>query len=192
MVTTLWPNLPKWGAAFTLALLLSACENSSDQAHHSSNLMLADAERVISAFYTFESEKLLPLLINAPESAPAILYYQGWAKGGNYSVLKRHPCVAESASSASCSITVDDDLVLALKRAHKVTDTFTMHFTDGKITSIETTSDDEPIYREAFDWVVQTNPELMTQDCDGFFADGATPAACARAMAAGYHQFMRR
>ena len=41
--------------------------------------MLKKAESFIDAFYSFESEKLAPLLELADTSAESILYYQAWA-----------------------------------------------------------------------------------------------------------------
>ena len=182
--------------ALVLPLLVSACGDLQKPAKDQQTVYAdttsasSKAERLISAFYSFESTQLAPLLLHAPESASALLFYQGWAQGGNYKIVQRHPCVMTSASVARCSIQVDDDLVLALNRAHKVTDTFTIHFAEGNITAVETSSDDEPIYREAFDWVVESTPELMNRECVGFFDGGPTPAACARSMAEGYRRFI--
>ena len=172
-------------SVFLSVFLLNALNASAETAQSPE----AKAEEVISAFYTFDAEKLAPLLLSAKESAPSLLFYQGWAQGGNYKVLKRHACVKINTEQVACSITVDDDLVLALKREHKVTDTFTFSFADGNIISIETSSDDEPIYRDAFEWTVQTTPALMKEECAGFFEDGPTPAKCARAMAKGFKRF---
>ena len=91
---------------------------------------LTIAESMIDAFYSFESEKLGPFLTDAGDSAKEILYYQGWAEGGNYKIVRRASCVAETDDRISCSITVEDDPVLALRTEFKVTDTFTISF-DG-------------------------------------------------------------
>ena len=75
---------------------------------------LAAAEKLINAFYSFDPAPLRAALADAPESAPQILYYQGWAEGGNYAVLDRKPCRLTGADEASCDITVRDDLIAAL------------------------------------------------------------------------------
>ena len=95
----------------------------------------------------------------------------------------------KSPALPSCAITVQDDPVLALKTGFNVTDTFTISFADSKITAVDTSSNDQPIYYAARDWVLENYPEIMTGPCQGFFAGGATPADCARAMADGYRQY---
>lgn len=150
---------------------------------------LAIAELMIDAFYSFEREELAPFLVGAGESAAEILYYQGWAEGGNYRIVRRAPCAEETEARFSCSITVEDDLVLALSASFKATDTFTISF-DGKvITNVETSSDDQPVYYQALDWVEENMPDVMEGPCRGFFANGPTPGDCARAMAEGYRRF---
>ena len=51
--------------------------------------MLKKAESFIDAFYSFESEKLAPLFRVRRYLGGSILYYQAWAKGGNYKVMNR-------------------------------------------------------------------------------------------------------
>lgn len=150
---------------------------------------LTIAESIIDAFYSFESEKLRPFLADAGDSAREILYYQGWAEGGNYKIVRRAPCVAEADDRISCSITVEDDPVLALRTEFRVTDTFTISFDGMDISNVETSSNDQPIYYQAYDWVVENMPEIMDGPCRGFFADGTTPGDCARAMTEGYRRF---
>jgi len=84
---------------------------------------LAAAEAFVDAFYSFDAQRLTEALSTAPESVPRISYYQGWAEGGNYTILHRMPCRAESAEWVSCSITVKDDLSQALGLAIPATDT---------------------------------------------------------------------
>ncbi len=79
--------------------------------------------------------------------------------------------------------------MLALAVDFFVTDTFEIKFEDGKVSSVETSSNDLPIYYEARDWVLSNLPELVAEPCEGFFAGGATPGACAQAMAEGYRRF---
>jgi len=150
---------------------------------------LSIAESMIDAFYSFDREQLEPFLADAGDSALEIFYYQGWAEGGNYKIVRRAPCVAETDDRISCSITVQDDPVLALRTDFKVTDRFTISFEGLVITNVETSSNDQPIYYQAYDWVVENMPEIMDGPCRGFFADGTTPGDCARAMTEGYRQF---
>ena len=42
------------------------------------------------------------------EGEPRLLYYQGWAEGGNYIVLERVPCAMEEANKVACPVTVQD------------------------------------------------------------------------------------
>src|SRR5688500_13227518 len=67
---------------------------------------LTAAEAFVDAFYSFDPERLTETLSAAPESVPRIAYYQGWAEGGNYTVVQRMPCRAESPELVTCSITV--------------------------------------------------------------------------------------
>jgi len=171
----------KFGASGVTALLfaLNSCSDSS----------LATAEAFIDAFYSFDRSQLEPFLKVAPESFPAIIYYQGWTEGGNYKVLDRKPCVLVDTSIVECSITVEDDPIMALGIDFKVTDTFTITYNNGAITSVETSSDDPPLYFTARDWVRENRAELIDAPCEGFFDGGPTPDNCARAMAQGYAEF---
>lgn len=152
---------------------------------------LATAEKMIDAFYSFDANLLKPFLAKAEKSAPSILYYQGWAEGGNYKVLERPGCAAIESGKIACPVTVQDDPVMALKTGFMVTDTFTLTFDGTDIVDIETSSNDQPIYYEARKWVEENMPEVMSGPClkteDG---GGPTPGDCARAMTEGYRQFM--
>jgi hypothetical protein len=175
-----------------LALLLGLTATVTSAQEENDKLSIARitiAERFIDAFYAFDPEPLRQILGAADDTQQTILFYQGWARGANYKVLKRAPCVADGEAQISCSITVEDDPVLALKSDFKVTDTFTLSFAGESITHVETSSNDQPIYYEAYDWVTENMPEVMTGPCQGFFKDGPTPAACARAMTEGYRRF---
>jgi hypothetical protein len=150
---------------------------------------LAKAELFIDAFYSFDQDRLRPLLEAASESAISIMYYQGWAEGGNYKVVERGACVADSNHAISCPITVQDDPVLALKTGFNVTDTFALRFVDGQIVSVETSSNDQPVYFEARKWVEREMPEVMAGPCKTPQNGGTTPGDCARAMTEGYRRF---
>ena len=147
------------------------------------------AEAVIDAFYSFDPERLRAVLSEAPESTPRIVYYQGWAEGGNYTVVDRRPCRAENAEQISCSIKVKDDLIAALGTGYDVTDTFHLTFSDGKVIRVTTSSDDPPDFEEAQAWVQRERAELIDQPCVGFFKGGPTPQECVRAMVRGFSEF---
>ena len=175
-----WDALAKGGAQPGNAVTLQA-----------QNLQTSEA--FIDAFYSFDSSRLKPLLKSAGESRKAILDYQGWAEGGNYKVLERAACVADSAELFRCAITVQDDPVVALQTGFNVTDTFALTFRDTKIVSIDTSSNDQPIYYEARKWVEANMPEVMAGPCKGRgkpdYAGETTPGDCARAMTEGYRLF---
>lgn len=170
------------------SFVLSGCSaNDASLAAVEENRQTAEA--LIDAFYSFDVDQLAPLLVDAQRSAPALRFYQGWAEGGNYRVVERQSCVAESARVVICAITVDDDPVLALNIDFKVTDTFKMTFDGTTLVAVDNSSNDQPIYYEAYNWVVENRPEVMSGPCQGFFVDGPTPGDCARAMTAGYRAF---
>jgi hypothetical protein len=108
-----------------IALSLFACENSVDSDdQQSSGQNVAVAEAFIDAFYSFDPDPLMVAMTSAEESIPSILFYQGWAEGGNYQIVKRKPCRPDQDRTISCSITVKDDLIGALGIGFDVTDTF--------------------------------------------------------------------
>jgi hypothetical protein len=173
-----------------IGLLTTACtESAPTDTQSQTDKNVQTAEAFIDAFYAFDPAALERLLASAPESAPAMLYYQGWAEGGNYKIVERRLCEAASSDVVRCAITVQDDPVLALDIDFHVTDTFTIGFEDGRIVSVENSSNDKQIYYDAFDWVTREMPEVMTGPCQGFFDGGPTPGDCARAMTEGYRRF---
>ena len=172
------------------SVLFAGCDGSGEttaQIDDESNL--ATAESFIDAFYSFDPAMLETFLASAEASASSILYYQGWAEGGNYKIVDRKPCELDSSNVVNCSITVEDDPVLALGIDFKVTDTFSITFTNSEITAVETSSNDQQIYYDARDWVRKELPEFVEVPCQGYFDGGPTPGDCARAMAEGYRQF---
>jgi hypothetical protein len=46
--------------------------------------LLSSAEALIDTFYSFNSAALEVALSEAPSSISSLVYYQGWAEGGNY------------------------------------------------------------------------------------------------------------
>lgn len=150
---------------------------------------LEAAESLIDAFYSFDSAKLRKAMSSAGESIPQIVYYQGWAEGGNYEVLERMPCRPDGRDKVSCSITVKDDLIGALGIPMNVTDTFHISFAGGKIVKVDTSSDDPKAFHDALAWVRRERAELIDQPCRGFFEGGPTPGECVRAMVKGFAEF---
>ena len=185
------------------ALALSACQPAAEESATTETPsvtsdipepdlkaeQLATAEDMIDAFYSFDPEQLKPLLETAGDSQKRLLFYQGWAEGGNYKIVNRGACAETETNVYACPITVEDDAVLALGTDFKVTDTFTLTFDGPNISKVETSSNDQPIYYQAAEWVRETMPEVMEGPCQGFFDGGPTPGDCARAMVDGYRKF---
>ena len=174
-----------------LILLLSlACGDKAGSTNSApdSNLQLGNA--FVDAFYSFDRDSPGALLIAADDTRPGILYYQGWAEGGNYGILTRHPCVKKDDSVTICPVTVKDDLIQALELEEWVTDTFHITIVTDRIIAVATSSNDPDLYYEARDWVRANMPELIDEPCQGMWSDGETPGDCVRAMVAGYREFM--
>ena len=150
---------------------------------------LPAAEAFVDAFYSFEPSQLAPLLRHAGDSRQKILFYQGWAEGGNYVVMDRQPCRHTEAHAVSCSITVQDDLVLALGIDFDVTDTFTLSFEDGEIAAVETSSNDPERYHDARDWTWTNREDLVQAPCKGTPELEPDPHQCVRAMLQGYVEY---
>lgn len=149
---------------------------------------LATAEAFIDAFYSFDPRRLSALLDHAPKSKPDILYYQGWAEGGNYKVLNRK-CAPAGADSIACPVTVDDDLINALGITWDVTDTFALTFSGQNIISVETSSNDPAEFYEAETWIKNNKPELLEEPCQVPTDNDSTPGACVKATVEGFKQF---
>lgn len=147
------------------------------------------AEQFIDAFYAFDRDAMAELVKDAGPAGDRILWYQGWAEGGNYKVVNRGACELLEPGVVECPITVDDDPVLALNTGFKVTDTFTLTVEGGRIVEIKTRSNDQPIYYTARKWVEANLPDLIAGPCQDRGTAGGTPGDCARAMTEGYRQF---
>lgn len=180
------------GMAIAAAATLAACDARDAEPPRPTDPRLAAAERLIDDFYSFEPQRLRAALANAPESAPEILYYQGWAEGGNYVVLKRQPCRLTGPGKVDCAITVRDDLIAALGTGYDVTDTFHLSFKDSWIVAVETSSNDPPEFERAFEWLQKERPELFEGPCKNLFAGGPTPQDCVRAVVAGFADYTKR
>ena len=157
------------------------------EAHESPNV--AVAERFVTAFYSFNSEPVAELLAGAGDSKQDILFYQGWALGGNYIVMKRMPCESVADDTVRCSITVQDDLVLALGIDFDVTDTFTLSFANGAISAVETSSNDPQLYHDARGWVWENRGETVETACKGSASTAPDPDRCVKNMLKGYREY---
>ena len=189
----------RWARPFSLVLLLSlglslsesslAKQHKQEESKQNEITQLAYAESFIDAFYSFDPAQLAPLMAAAEESRPRLLYYQGWAKGGNYVVLERARCSMEEANKVACPITVRDDPVVALQTGFNVTDTFHLTFEGKTLVTVDTSSNDQPIYYEARRWVEANMPEVMSGPCKNRNTEDSTPEDCARAMTKGYKAY---
>lgn len=176
-------------AAASIAFIATAQANS---ASGTADRRLADAEIVIDAFYSYDPAKIRAALVHAPASQPKLLFYQGWAQGGNYKVLDRQPCRHDKANEVSCAIKVKDDLIAALGTGYDVTDTFHITFTDQRITAVRTSSNDPPEFDQALQWLGKERPELLDGPCKGFFDGGPTPQDCVFEVVKGFAEFRSR
>jgi len=150
------------------------------------------SEAIIDAFYSFDSIRLKKALQPAASAIPKIVFYQGWAQGGNYRIVERKPCRQGSESDVVCAITVKDDLIGALGINFNVTDTFRISFSGKTVSNVRTTSNDPPEFHEAFEWVQRERQDLIRKPCEGFFDGGPTPGDCVRAMVRGFAEFASR
>ena len=178
--------LMRLALTIAVSLIVSGCAAPNATEHLSARPELASAERLIDAFYSFDAARLRAAMSAAPTSQPQLLYYQGWAEGGNYVVLERKPCRQSAGDELSCDITVRDDLIAALRTGYWVTDTFHLTLRDGRIIKVRNSSNDPPDFDQALNWVKRKRPDVMTGPCKGFFAGGPTPQDCVRAVVAGF------
>ena len=182
----LWLILGLYPLSSAFAIHHPQGETKSDE-----SVQLVYAESFIDAFYSFDPAQLAPLMASAQESKPRLLYYQGWAEGGNYIVLERASCFMEEENKVACPVTVQDDPVVALNTGFNVTDTFHLTFEGEKLVAVDTSSNDQPIYYEARKWVEANMPEVMSGPCKNRNSEDATPGDCARAMTKGYAAFYK-
>jgi len=173
--------------SFIVMTLQSGIGNAKD----SSTILLEQSEELIGAFYSFDPQLLEAALAFAESSKPQILFYQGWAKGGNYQIVTRKPCIQHENKIISCSITVKDDLMKALGIPFDVTDTFHLTFINEKLIKVSTSSNDLQVFLDAEKWVWKNRPKLVTLPCNGYFEGGTTPEKCIKAMVKGYAAFSK-
>ena len=171
----MYRSLKKRAAVSALCLFgLAACSNEAEVSTEAATEMTTEiatepentelaanleyAEGMIDAFYSFDASRLESFLTEAGDSKAGLLGYQASAEGGNYKVLVRPPCaLEEEGGTIVCPVTVQDDRVQALETGFDVTDTFHLTFEDGVIVNVDTSSNDQPIYRDAGVWV-RPNP----------------------------------
>ena len=185
--------LKPWRAAIKMTALV--CVLALSQPHKASESeqthALALAEQFVDAFYAFDPGPLADILSSAGKSQQEILFYQGWAQGGNYIVINRMPCRSVTETTVRCSITVQDDLVLALGIDFDVTDTFTLGIRGTSIQSVETSSNDPRLYHDARDWVWEKRKDLVQESCRGTEDVKPDPMLCVRGMLRGYREYAR-
>ena len=174
----------------TLVSLLGLSGCAASPQPPKANSPIIAAEKLIDAFYSFDAVRLRAAMSDAPTSQPQIIYYQGWAEGGNYAVLKRKPCRL-TADEVTCEITVRDDLIVALGTGYWVTDTFHLTFRGDRIVKVRTSSNDPPNFDAALNWLKREHPSVMTGPCQGFFAGGPTPQDCVRAVVSGFAAYRK-
>lgn len=172
-----------------LLLVLGGCAAPTPPIRSAGNTPPVAAEQLIDAFYSFDPRQLRAAMADAAGSQPQIVYYQGWAQGGNYRVLERQPCQFSGSGEVTCAITVRDDLIAALGTGFWVTDKFHLTLDGGRIVKVRTSSNDPPEFNLALAWLQGEQPDLMTGPCRGFFAGGPTPDDCVRAVVSGFKAY---
>ncbi len=145
----------------------------------------------MDAFYSFNRDSLQAILSEAKDSQPNILYYQKWAECGHYKILDGSKCVAKNDSVVLFPVTVKDDLMEALEIDFHVTDTFRIIVRNGKICSVETSSNDPYTYHEAKEWVKRNRTELIDMECEGIWNGGPTPCECIQGFLKGFEDFIK-
>jgi hypothetical protein len=177
---------------YILLLLLMNCQNTVRHEASDINSNIIVANEFVDAFYSFNKDSLESILSLAKESQPAIVYYQKWAECGNYEIVKRGHLIEKNDSLVLVPVTVKDDLMAALQVNFNVTDTFHLSIQNGKIRSVQTSSNDPDTYYEAKDWVKQNRSELIEKPCEGIWEDGPTPCECILGMIKGFTEFVAR
>ena len=145
------------------------------------------AEEFIDAFYSWDSDTLAQTLSHETEGYDRVIYYQGWAEGGNYAIKERRPC-SWVDRTIQCPITVTDDFGKTL--GYTATDTFHLTINESGITRVIFTADDPPIFDEFRTWISADRPEIFFGVCKNLFVSGTTPGDCARTVAQAAKDFM--
>ncbi|MBI3219210.1 MAG: hypothetical protein HYZ44_06840 [Bacteroidetes bacterium] len=161
-------------------------DRSSESIHHQGL-----ANQFVDAFYSFDHDSLEVVLSEAKSSHANILYYQKWAECGHYQIVKRSDPVQKNDSVMLVPVTVKDDLMPALEIDFQVTDTFHIVVRDGKIRSVETSSNDPEEYHQAKEWVYRNRSELVAKPCEGIWNGGPTPCDCIQGFIKGFGEFVK-
>lgn len=183
-------KIHQYFAAIFLVVAIPCCAEPAKTVNYSTlNNRLMHAEKMVEAFYSFKPEPLAQILINAGESKKNILFYQGWAEGGNYIVMENYGCKVVEKNKIDCAITVQDDLVLALGIDFNVTDVFHLEFNAEQIISVKTSSNDPQLYHDASKWVKDQYPEKIKLSCKGTDEYPASAKQCVQNMLSGYVEY---
>jgi hypothetical protein len=178
------------GLTISILILLFSCNNNSNKSIQLSQQTNIDiGNKFINAFYSFNKDSLQTILNDAKESQPEILYYQKWAECANYKIVNRAQYVEKNDSTIIFPITVEDDLMAALKIDFNVTDSFHITIKNGIIRSVKTSSNDIITYYQAKEWVNKNRPELVEKPCEGIWEGGPTPCECVLGMIKGFTEF---
>lgn len=178
------------GLTISILILLFSCNNNSNKSIQLSQQTNIDiGNKFINAFYSFNKDSLQTILNDAKESQPEILYYQKWAECANYKIVNRAQYVEKNDSTIIFPITVEDDLMAALKIDFNVTDSFHILIKNGKIRTIKTSSNDVADFYKAEEWVKRYRPEFVEKACEGIWEGGPTPCECVQGVVKGFTEF---
>ncbi len=164
-------------------LTLAGCAGNPAQSD------VATAESFLDAFYSWEPDRLAAIVVPG-EDADRALYYQAWARAGNYQVQTRRPCERSEDGRMHCAVTVTDDIGAAL--GYVATDTFHLTIDRHVVQAVSFTADDPPVLAEVFQWLGEEHPEVFTGPCKDMFSGGTTPELCVRAVIDGAHRYLQR
>lgn len=175
---------------YLLLFLSSSCKNATQKEVPDQISKSAIATTFVDAFYSFNRDSLASVLSFADETQHNILFYQKWAECGHYEIIERGTLIEKSDSLVIMPVTVKDDLMAALHIDFNVTDTFHLSIQNGRIRSIQTSSNDPSVYYEAKEWVKENRPELIDKACEVVADKEPTPCDCIQGMLKGFAEFV--
>lgn len=173
-----------------LLLFVASCKPANEKEAVEKSNTTSLANTFVDAFYSFDRDSLNSVLSFAETSKANLLYYQQWAACGHYEIVQRGRLIEKNDSLVLVPVTVKDDLMAALQLDFNVTDTFHLTIHEGRIHSVQTSSNDPAVYYEAKEWVKQNRPELIEKACEGIWNGGPTPCECIRGMLTGFAAFV--
>lgn len=174
---------------FFIIVIIISCREATRPSDSRGNQVIAN--QFVDAFYSFDHDSLETVLSEAKSSQPNILYYQKWAECGHYQIVELSEPIQKNDSVMLVPVTVKDDLMASLQIDFNVTDTFHIVVRDGKIRSVETSSNDPDEYYEAKEWVTQNRPEWVNKPCEGIWNAGPTPCECIQGYMKGFGDFVK-